>query len=390
MTENLDEYIYPLPPNKIAMEPLDQREHAKLLFYNKGKIEHHKFQAIGDLLPPPTFLFFNDTKVIPARLIFRKETGGHIEVFLLKPVFPNEIQEIMTSQKTCTWHCTLGHAKRWKNSNLSRSLPKGMLEASLIDREKNWVSFSWNTNQPFSDILLTIGDTPLPPYLKRKTHAQDKERYQTVYSQWEGAVAAPTAGLHFSAEMMVELKKRNIQYDFLTLHVGAGTFKPIQVEDIRQHTMHEEEILITRNNLLNLLDPEKFIVAVGTTSLRTLESVYWYGVKLLQNPTEDFVISQSDPYQFKPIEKQKSFQAVLNHMDQNQLQKLKGYTSLYILPGYRVRTCQGLITNFHQPGSTLMVLVSSFVGKDWKNIYQEALENNYRFLSYGDSSLLLP
>jgi S-adenosylmethionine:tRNA ribosyltransferase-isomerase len=267
-----------------------------------------------------------------------------------------------------------------------------MLQAELIDREEGLVRLQWTGKISFAEVISQLGETPLPPYLKRKAEASDRERYQTIYSHYEGAVAAPTAGLHFTSEVFESLSKKEISHDFLTLHVSAGTFQPVKVENAEEHTMHEEQIIVSTRNLDNLLVPGRQIIPVGTTSMRTLESIYWFGVQLVKNEKSVFQIGQDDPYRHTnnlPSTRE-ALQAVRHHFTETQQQTIIGQTSIFIKPGYTFKVCNGLITNFHQPASTLMLLVAAFVGKDWKKIYSEAMTNNYRFLSFGDSSLLLP
>ncbi|HEX5170688.1 MAG TPA: S-adenosylmethionine:tRNA ribosyltransferase-isomerase [Cyclobacteriaceae bacterium] len=390
----LNDYTYELPPDRIALYPLKERDQSKLLFYRDGQISHYIFDRLPDLLPPNSFLFFNDTKVIPARLIFQKETGAEIEIFLLNPLAPSPLlTKAMVARESCVWECTVGNMKRWKNDVvLLREVDGIRMEARLKDRNKGYVQFSWNSHLTFSELIMRFGDTPLPPYLHRKAESSDRERYQTVYSRYEGAVAAPTAGLHFTNRTMDALVARGFGYDFLTLHVSAGTFQPLKVERAEEHVMHEERIVVTRKNLDPLLNETNFIVPVGTTSMRTLESLYWYGVKLLGNPESEFVVSQHDPYletDSLPT-RHNAIKAVIGFMERNNLKLVHGNTSIYIRPGYSFRVCNGLITNFHQPGSTLLLLVAAFIGGDWKKVYDEALLHDYRFLSYGDSSLLIP
>jgi len=387
---NIDDYSYNLPEERIALHPLLERDQSKLLVYQNGNIQHSNFSKLSDSIPPESILFFNNTKVIPARLIFTKETGAEIEIFLLDPFWPSPIVALaMMAKQKSQWHCTIGNLKRWKESSkLKIKNSKLELSAALVNREKTIVEFEWTPSDlPFSEVVKILGDIPLPPYINRKTEAADIERYQTIYSKEDGAVAAPTAGLHFTENVFSSLKEKKVAFDYLTLHVSAGTFQPVKVQNARDHSMHEEQIIISRQNLENLLK-ERTVVAVGTTSLRTMESIYWYGVKLSADPTSKFLISQDDAYQLKPIDKLKAWDAVLKKMDDENTDQLIGETSIYILPGYDFKTCDALITNFHQPGSTLMLLVAAFVSDDWGKIYTEALAKNYRFLSYGDSSLL--
>lgn len=391
---NINDYRYDLPDNRIAVYPLPERDTSKLLVYERGEVRHSTFRNLVEFLPGKAFLFFNDTKVIPARIHFKKETGADIEIFLLSPLEPSPIvSQAMTAVGQTTWNCTIGNLKRWKeNSTLEKSIHGEKLMAELLDREKGIVRLSWSGRISFAEIISLAGETPLPPYLKRKAEESDRDRYQTIYSHHEGAVAAPTAGLHFTESVFKALTKKNIQHDFLTLHVSAGTFQPVKVDDVNQHVMHHEQIVITRQNLENLLKENRFIIPVGTTSMRTLESVYWYGVKLLKDEKAAFDIAQDDPYlhtEALPTSKE-AIEAVLKMFDKNKVDALGGNTAIFIRPGYRFRICRGLITNFHQPGSTLMLLVAAFVGDGWKKIYTSAMENDYRFLSFGDSSLLLP
>jgi S-adenosylmethionine:tRNA ribosyltransferase-isomerase len=298
----------------------------------------------------------------------------------------------MQAQHNCSWKCAIGNLKRWKDGIvLSKNLGGINLEAYLRDRDEGHVEFKWDSSHHFAEIISRSGETPLPPYINRKSEATDRERYQTIYSHYEGAVAAPTAGLHFTANLFDSLKDKNIQTDFLTLHVSAGTFQPIKVKNAAEHTMHNEQVVIKRHNVEHLMN-NPFIVPVGTTSMRTIESIYWYGVKLLSDPDAPFNIGQEYPYLNKAElpTKEASLSALIDYFDRNKLNEITGQTSIYIVPGYRFRICKALITNFHQPGSTLILLVAAFIGHDWKKVYQAALDNNYRFLSYGDSSLLIP
>jgi len=385
----INDYTYTLPEERIALHPLPERDQSKLLVYQEKNIIHSNFSRLSDFLPPGSILFFNNTKVIPARLLFKKETGATIEIFLLDPVWPSPIvSQAMTATQKSQWHCTIGNLKRWtENSKLKISEDDLSVEVTLVDQHQSIVEFSWNTLLTFAEVLQKIGAVPLPPYIKRKAEASDLERYQTLYSKEDGAVAAPTAGLHFTNRVFHSLKKKNITFDYLTLHVSAGTFQPVKVQNAVEHVMHEEQVIVIRENIENLLKGQ-LTVAVGTTSLRTLESIYWYGVKLAIDPTSKFSVHQEDAYQLKAIDKSKALNAVLKKMDDENIDQLIGKTSIYILPGYDFKMADALITNFHQPGSTLMLLVAAYVGHDWKNIYESALAANYRFLSYGDSSLL--
>jgi S-adenosylmethionine:tRNA ribosyltransferase-isomerase len=392
-TLNVSDYTYPLPQERIALFPLEKRDASRLLVYRKGHIEHSRFSSLASHLPSHALLIFNDTRVIPARLYFQKETGATIEIFLLHPVKPSTLLvETMVAQGSSTWECTIGNLKKWSEGNvLTKKIGDISLNATLIDREKGLVEFSWSAAISFAEVIRLSGETPLPPYLKREAEESDKERYQTVYAHYEGAVAAPTAGLHFTPQVLSEIKEKGIAIDFVTLHVSAGTFQPIKTTTASEHVMHNEQILVKRQTIESLLDEKKFVIPVGTTSMRTLESLYWFGARLLQDGQASFYIRQEDPYQLQhhPASHQ-ALTAVLNYMDRQQLETLIGETSIYIMPGYDFKVCKALITNFHQPGSTLILLVAAFAGPDWKKIYEEALANNYRFLSYGDSSILFP
>jgi S-adenosylmethionine:tRNA ribosyltransferase-isomerase len=392
---NLSDYLYDLPQERIATYPLAQRDLSKLLVYKQGRIEHHVFNELPVYLPKGSLLVFNNTKVISARLKFEKDTGAEIEIFLLSPVLPSPIlSQTMTATTTCKWECAIGNVKRWKPGTLlEKKLPDGTaLSAKLDDKEKGLVTFEWSFGKTFAEIINESGSTPLPPYLKRNAEPSDRERYQTIYSKMEGAVAAPTAGLHFTAQVFSSLAERGIKNDYVTLHVSAGTFQPIKSENIAGHVMHKEQVIVTRENIDNLINNE-FIVPVGTTSMRTIESLFWFGVNILNEGAsiKNLNIKQNDPYTLGgSYSKNKSLEAVRDWMTQNNIDTLIGETSIFIKPGYQFRICKALITNFHQPGSTLILLVAAFVGDDWKKIYKEAMENDYRFLSYGDSSLLIP
>ncbi|RAV99187.1 S-adenosylmethionine:tRNA ribosyltransferase-isomerase [Pseudochryseolinea flava] len=389
----IKDYTYDLPHERIAKFPLEKRDDSKLLVYQAGQIEHAAFRNILDFLPSNSFLVFNDTKVIPARLHFTKETGASIETFLLHPLLPSTlVVEAMIAHPSATWQCTIGNLKKWTTGTiLQKKLGSTTLEAHLIDREKGVVEFRWNSSQSFAEIVSLSGETPLPPYLKRDVESSDKERYQTVYAHHDGAVAAPTAGLHFTDKILSAIQQQKMSTDFVTLHVSAGTFQPVKAEVASEHTMHEEQIIVRRETIINLLKANHFIVPVGTTAMRTLESLYWFGVRLLNDPAASFSIHQDEPYTIKQsATRTQILERILQQMDKKGIDMLTGETSIFIMPGYQFRMCDGLITNFHQPGSTLILLVAALVGDDWKKIYHEAMTNDYRFLSYGDSSLLLP
>ncbi|GAB3893057.1 S-adenosylmethionine:tRNA ribosyltransferase-isomerase [Spirosoma agri] len=402
----LSQFQYHLPDERIARFPLPQRDASKLLVYRGGQINHEPFSGLPDQLPAGSFLVFNNTKVIPARLHFTKTTGAVIEIFLLSPFLKTgasgELQPIslaMEATGEAIWQGMIGNRKRWRASETletTLSTPHGnvLLTASWYDYDQSVVRLQWQPAElTFAQIIQYAGEIPLPPYLKRDATEADRETYQTVYSKQEGAVAAPTAGLHFTEAIFNELTKRGIEHDYLTLHVGAGTFQPIKEENIRQHHMHTEQVVYTKANLYSLLSHLKSIIAVGTTSMRALESLYWMGAKLLQNDPEPFQLDQHYAYQLPHAQQpsvEESVRAILTYMIDTKQESIVAHTGIYITPGYRFRLCQGIITNFHQPGSTLILLIAALVGEEWKHIYKEALENDYRFLSYGDSSLLLP
>ena len=394
---DLREYEYTLPEERIAKFPLEKRDQSKLLHYQNGKIEHFQFFNLPELLPSDTLLVYNDTKVIPARLIFQRESGAKIEIFLLSPVAPTTvIPEIMLAKFPVTWETMIGNAKKWKDGEILKGRvqmgeKEVILQARLVDRESKLVSFSWNDAEvAFVDLVEASGEIPLPPYLNRKPEKEDKDRYQTVYSKKEGAVAAPTAGLHFTEEVFDGLRRKGVQEAQVTLHVSAGTFQPIKVDNVLEHPMHSEQIQVTRETIEKLYLHSGTVIAVGTTSIRTLESLFWFGVKLIEEKGEEFFIPKLFAYdrRDKVPNKTESLKAILDWMDSRQLDSILGQTEIFIFPGYQYRMIQGLITNFHQPGSTLILLIATILGEDWKNVYQEALDQNYRFLSYGDSSLL--
>lgn len=393
----ISEFTYELPAERIAQYPLAERDASKLLQWRAGAITHHHFRDLPALLTGNEILFFNNTKVIPARLYFRKPTGGLVEVFLLEPQSPNLVELAMRSTGPVAYRCTIGNLKRWaEGTTLERDLgtPEHgpcTLRVTLTDKAAMCVRFEWDAPFPFAKIIELAGVVPIPPYLNRASEALDRQRYQTVYGKKEGAVAAPTAGLHFTPALLERLQALGIAQEELTLHVSAGTFSPVKTEDALAHDMHSEQVVVRRSTVEALLSG-RTVVAVGTTSVRTLESLYWFGVLLLQNPDALFVIDQNLAMTTPPSEtpdKEAALNAVLRHFDRTGLPEVYGSTQIYIVPGYRFRICEGLITNFHQPGSTLMLLVAAFTGSEaWRDIYREALEGGYRFLSYGDSSLL--
>ena len=393
----LEDFHYDLPDERIAKYPLNPRDSSKLLIYKEGGIAHKSFTDLPDNLPENTLLVFNDTKVIPARAHFQKETGAVIEILLLHPEQPTHvINDAMLVTQSCVWECMIGNKKRWKLADSLRTKIQVQgnqieLRAEYADYERNHVRLSWNTEAVFLDIVKALGEIPLPPYLNRDTEEVDKETYQTVYPNHDGAVAAPTAGLHFTDRIFNQLENKGVKKSFLTLHVGAGTFQPIKANTVTEHKMHSEQVVFTRELINELLEKIETIVPVGTTSLRSLESLYWYGVKLFRKETTEFQIEKLYPYPFEESElptATESLNAIAAFMDQENLDHIVGETEIFIFPGYKFRLCKGLVTNYHQPGSTLILLVAALVGEDWTRIYQEAMEKDYRFLSYGDSSLL--
>ncbi len=397
MSLNLSDVYYDLPADRIAQFPLAKRDDAKLLVYRQGQIEHQAFRNLAEHLPEGALLVLNDTKVVPARLHFQRATGAHIEVLLLHPFLPAEVAEAMRSYNQCTWTCMVGNKKPWKEGEIlvkEFDLPEGLLtlQASWANREDGVVHFHWNQAQiSWAELLTHMGALPLPPYLQREVTSEDNIRYQTTYAQHEGAVAAPTAGLHFTQEVFDSLTTKNISPEYITLHVSAGTFQPIKVENIIEHPMHAEQLVFTRTNIERLCQHEGNIIAVGTTSMRALESLYWYGAKLSKDGQASFHIEKMLPYEMEnPPSFQAAMQAILKEMDTKQIVKICGETQIFMFPSYQFRVCKGLITNFHLPSTTLMFLVAAFIGTDWRKVYEAALAHDYRFLSYGDSSLLLP
>jgi S-adenosylmethionine:tRNA ribosyltransferase-isomerase len=393
----LEDFHYDMPDQRIARYPLDPRDSSRLLVYKEGEIVHKRFTGLTENLPADTLLVFNNTKVIPARAYFQKETGATIEILLLHPEQPTQvINDAMLVQYTCVWECMIGNKKRWKKSdtlttNIEVNGEAVKLEVEYADYDKNHIRLSWNSEAAFLDIVKTLGEIPLPPYLNRDTEETDKTTYQTVYADQNGAVAAPTAGLHFTETVFKDLANKGIKTSFLTLHVGAGTFQPIKVNSVTEHRMHSEQVVFTRGLINDLLQNINTIVPVGTTSLRSLESLYWFGVKLFRSETTDFQIGKLYPYPFEDSDLPTAEQALLaiaKWMDEEKRDHIVGETEIFIFPGYKFRLCKGLVTNYHQPGSTLILLVAALVGEDWKKIYDEAMKEGYRFLSYGDSSLL--
>jgi S-adenosylmethionine:tRNA ribosyltransferase-isomerase len=394
---SLETYDYRLPEDRIAKFPLKERDQSKLLVLRRGTIVHEKFCRIPNLLPEKSFLVFNETKVIPARIEFKKASGAVIEIFLLDPVLPSgDAALIMKARQDTVWNCLIRNIRRWKEEIVleKKIILNGRSISFKAYRAKNLVRFSWDDEETsFGELIEATGKVPLPPYLKREPVPEDSVRYQTIYSKNEGAVAAPTAGLHFTETILNELKKKRIPFDFLTLHVSAGTFQPVRHDDMRKHPMHGEQMGFSRRIIRNLLGHEGPVIAVGTTSMRTLESLYWYGVQLINGIDTREGIGSHFPYSIgsgKLPSKEIALKAVLEDMDGTGQDVIYLETRIYIYPGYEFHICDGLVTNFHMPKSTLLLLVSAFIGENWQKVYEEALKNGYRFLSYGDSSLLIP
>ena len=398
---SISDYDYNLPEEKIAKFPLAQRDKSKLVIFRNNQISESVFQNITDFLSEESLLVFNETKVVQARLNFYKETGSKIEIFCIEPFFPTEIQLAFQQKKSVVWKCMIGNLKKWKSGELAinfeldgkflqlKAKKKEVLENALL------IEFFWQPEDlTFAEILDLLGVVPLPPYLKRQAIDSDKERYQTVFAKNNGSVAAPTAGLHFTENVFKRLEKKNIKTDFITLHVSAGTFKPVSTPTIQEHQMHTEHIAFSKDNIMNLLENlHGNIIPVGTTSMRTLESIYWFGVDLITKGfNSTFEIKQWQAYENNngsEISASDSLEHVLKFMTHNNLELLTGTTQLIIVPGYKFRIAKGLLTNFHMPKSTLLLLVAALIGDSWKNVYDYCLKNNFRFLSYGDSCLFL-
>ena len=408
------DYDYPLPEERIAKYPLAERDKSKLLVFRNGNISEDTFSNIPNLLPDGSLLVFNNTKVIHARLVFQKETGSTIEIFCLEP-YQTAISEAFEQREHCTWLCFVGNNKKWKSGTLEKAIggqQSVVSEHSSIQASKQsgintiltatrreavgnaWIiDFSWTGGISFAEVIEQAGVIPLPPYLHRNAEDDDNERYQTVYADPMGSVAAPTAGLHFTERVFSQLQSRGIMTDFLTLHVGAGTFKPVNSDTVGGHEMHTEKIVVNRSTIQNILSHyRKPLIAVGTTSVRTLESIYWFGVQLEGNPSVEVMhVSQWEPYDNPhEVDFHKSYSNVLDWMARHDADILLGETQLIIAPGYKYHVISGMITNFHQPKSTLLLLVSALIGDEWKRCYRFALDHGFRFLSYGDSCLFLP
>ncbi|MCF0177614.1 MAG: S-adenosylmethionine:tRNA ribosyltransferase-isomerase [Bacteroidales bacterium] len=397
----IEDFDYPLPETRIAKFPLQNRDDSKLLVNSDGNFKAESFKNIAEYLPKGALMVFNETKVVPARLFFRRETGAIIEIFALEPVLPADYATSFAATQTCRWKTIVGNVKRWKEATINlltdENTPKAIVEmglrATLINREDNSciVDFSWSSGASFSQVLEMCGHIPIPPYLNRETEAIDYERYQTSYALQRGSVAAPTAGLHFTDRQMEQIDAKGIERANLCLHVGAGTFLPVKSELISDHHMHSEPFTVTLDFLERLQrhSMQTDVVAVGTTSTRTLESLYYLGVHTIENG-EPGSVEQWEPYREKgyAYTAQESINSLINYLKKNNKTELTSRTSLIIVPGYEFRLVTYLVTNFHQPKSTLLLLISAFIGDGWRQMYRFALDNDFRFLSYGDSSLL--
>lgn len=396
----ISDYNYPLPDERIAKFPIAQRDHSKLLVYRKGEVSHDVFYNLPEYLPKGALMVFNNTKVIQARMHFRKDTGALIEVFLLEPACPSDYELMFQTSEKCSWYCLVGNLKKWKEGTLTREIKikdtdvKVTATRGPIHGTSHRIDFTWTGGFSFAEIIDAMGELPIPPYLNRETQESDKTTYQTVYSKINGSVAAPTAGLHFTPEVLAAVDAHGIEREELTLHVGAGTFKPVKSEEIEGHEMHTEYVSVRRDTIRKLIAHDGCAIAVGTTSVRTLESLYYMGLKVIKNhdaSEDELHVNQWEPYDSETtVSTVESLTALGDWMDSHKLEVLHSSTQIIIAPGYEYHIVKMLVTNFHQPQSTLLLLVSAFVKGDWHKIYDYALANDFRFLSYGDSSLLIP
>ena len=392
---HIEDYSYPLDEERIAKYPLPERDSSKLLYYAKGSVSEFVFRQLPELLPENSLMVFNDTKVVPARMHFQRPTGAHIEIFCLEPVDPVEYNTAFAATERCTWKCVIGNAKRWKDDILTLYRPEGIpdmgLTARLVNRDgqTGTVEFSWTDGSSFSRVLEVCGTIPIPPYLNRASEKIDAERYQTLYARIRGSVAAPTAGLHFTDSVLQRIREKGIDTETVCLHVGAGTFLPVKNSLVSEHPMHREPFTVSLQLLKDICFSDKTLIAVGTTSVRTLESLYYVGVDCLEKGAPEDV-RQWAPYEREyPYSTRESLEAIIRYLEKNGLEELNVGTRIIIVPGFRFRLVDRMVTNFHQPESTLILLVSAFVGGDWRTIYDYALSHGFRFLSYGDSSLLV-
>ncbi len=382
------DFFFELNEDQIAKYPLNKRDQSKLLCYQYGKITHHKFTDVSSILPKDSLLIMNNAKVIPARLYFKRKTGALIEVLLLEPVKPSSYEKSFASTQACQWKCMIGNSKKWKEGEfLDLSIQSGLIQAQLISKTHRIVELSWTNKKLFTEVLQKIGELPLPPYLNRKTEDSDIKTYQTVFAKNEGSVAAPTAGLHFTDDVLSNIVDKGVAISEVTLHVGAGTFLPVKEDDVINHEMHQEHFEVTIDTL-NLLMNHDQRIAVGTTSLRVLESLYWIGIQLSQND-ESFFVSKLEPYEKNSkLTFKESIGIIQSYMHTHNITVIEAATEILILPDCELKSITGLITNFHLPESTLLMLIASIVGEEWKDIYETAKAEKYRFLSYGDSSIL--
>ena len=392
---HIEDYNYPLPDERIAKYPLPERDSSKLLRYENGHVDEHIFRDLPGLLPENALMVFNDTKVVPARMHFQRATGAHIEIFCLEPVQPVEYATAFASTDRCSWKCVIGNAKKWKDDVLTlyrtEETPDMGLEARLLSRDGQTgvVEFTWTDGSPFSRVLEVCGTVPIPPYLNRESEKIDIERYQTLYAHIRGSVAAPTAGLHFTEDVLARIRAKGIDTETVCLHVGAGTFLPVKSSLVSEHPMHREPFVVKLQLLKDICRMDRKLIAVGTTSVRTLESLYYVGVSCLENGAPEDV-RQWAPYEREyPYSTREALEAIIHYLETNGLDELKVGTRIIIVPGFKFRLVDMMVTNFHQPESTLILLVSAFVGGDWHTIYDYALSHGFRFLSYGDSSLLV-
>jgi S-adenosylmethionine:tRNA ribosyltransferase-isomerase len=397
----VEDFRYDLPESRIARYPLFDRSSSKLLLYKGGGITQDQFSHLPDHLPDGSWLVFNNTKVIQARLRFNKESGARIEIFCLEPTDPADYEQSFQAEASATWHCLVGNMKKWKKGPVFLTTQIAgaeiRLEANLKEKTRDgfMVRFSWHPpGVTFGEIIEHVGSTPIPPYLKRDAEESDRERYQTIYSLNKGSVAAPTAGLHFTGGMIHRLEQMKISMAHITLHVGAGTFVPVKEQDARNHSMHSEQVMVSRSFLEQWLSRTHGAVAVGTTTTRSLESLYWLGIKMMvqgsPDPSSLTIVQWDNDKLPQDIPLSESIESLIGFCKSHRLDHLHFSTQMMIVPGYRFRTIDGLVTNFHMPGSTLLLLIAAWIGQDWKKVYDFALKENFRFLSYGDSSLLIP
>lgn len=393
----ISDFSYDLPDEKIAKHPLENRDESKLLVFRNGKISDDTFKNCTNYLPHNSLVIFNNTRVIHARIILQKSTGARIEILCLEPYQPHNYEQSFAQIGECEWKCVVGNAKKWKDEPLLATISDTddihFSATKETPTEDGFIiKFQWDSKHTFSEILELIGKIPIPPYLNRESEESDNDRYQTIYAEYNGSVAAPTAGLHFTPNVLQDFQNHGIDIGKVTLHVGAGTFKPVKTELYTDHVMHQELCIVKKSLIEGIINHLPYITAVGTTSVRTLESLYWNGVKIIQNPnTQIEHLSQWEAYVLpQNISVKDSLSALIDYMEKRSISELQYYTQIMITPSYTFRMVRSMFTNFHQPQSTLLLLISAFVGNEWRNIYKHALNNNYRFLSYGDSSLLMP